>query len=116
MIYLIVWAHFVSDFILQTDAMARRKSSSNKWLWRHILLYTLSLMIFIEVFHGVNGTLIYCFVNGLAHFITDYITSRITKRLWAEQRTHDFFVVIGLDQAIHMTTLLLTLPILGALR
>jgi hypothetical protein len=41
----------------------------------------------------------------IMHFITDAITSRTTSYLWQKGERHWFFVVIGLDQAIHMTTL-----------
>jgi hypothetical protein len=57
----------------------------------------------------------YGLANAAAHCVTDYVTSRITRRLWAQKRVHDFFVVIGLDQAIHMATMVATLPILGLL-
>lgn len=116
MIYAIIWSHFVCDFILQTDKMAQNKSSSNAWLARHILVYTGGLVIFMAAMQfkvAGAGVFAYCVTNGLAHFVTDYITSRITKRLWAEKRVHDFFVVIGFDQAVHITTLVATLPILG---
>lgn len=114
-VYIIIWAHFVADFICQTDAMARNKSSSNFWLGYHISTYTLALMVGALAVTGGDprGVAIYALVNGAAHFATDYVTSRITKRLWEKKRVHDFFVVIGFDQALHMTILLATLPILG---
>lgn len=112
MIYTIFWAHWLADFVLQTDNMAKGKSSSNLWLGKHIAAYTAALLVVLAWGHSIGGALLYCLANGAAHFATDYVTSRITKKLWAEKQVHNFFVVIGLDQAVHMTTLVATLPLL----
>jgi len=103
-IIILIWIHFIADFILQTDKMAMNKSKSNKYLALHCLAYSLPLLWFGWVF---------ALVNGIAHFMTDWITSRATTKLHQKGERHWFFVVIGLDQAIHMTTLVLTLMIFG---
>ena len=103
---LLIWAHFVADFVLQTHTMAVNKSTSNKWLASHVGVYTL-FFVFIAILSPVI-TLGYVLVNGVLHFITDYFTSRATTRLWKEERVHDFFVVIGFDQALHMSAMILT--------
>jgi len=112
LIYLIIWAHFVCDFVLQTNAMAQGKSSSNVWLGKHIGVYTGALFLSICWTAPLGSALAYALMNGAAHFGVDYVTSRMTKKLWAEKRVHDFFVVIGADQAIHMSCLIATLPLL----
>lgn len=99
----LIWMHFIADFILQTDKMALNKSTSNSWLAFHVAIYSLPFLWFGWKF---------AIFNGLAHFITDWITSRGTSFLWKKQERHWFFALIGLDQAIHMSTLILTLKIL----
>lgn len=51
-------------------------------------------------------------VNAALHFFIDAITSRLTARLWAKGQVHNFFVLVGLDQLLHATCLILTLPLL----
>jgi len=118
MIYVLIWAHCFADFFMQTDQQAKNKSSSNYWLARHIVSYMFWMWLalrFSQIFVGpysVGATSAYVLVNGLAHFATDYITSRITKRLWAEKQVHNFFAVIGVDQSLHLTVLVATMPLL----
>ena len=95
----LVWIHFVADFVLQSDAVAKAKSKSNLVLLQHVLIYGVLFYLF-----GI----MYALVNTVLHFIVDWVSSRATSKLWAAGKVHWFFVVIGLDQAIHMTCLFLT--------
>jgi len=95
-VLLLVWLHFIADFVFQSDYMAQNKSKSNQVLLLHVLVYSLPFYIIGWEF---------ALLNGAMHFVVDYITSRITSRLWAKKEVHWFFVVVGLDQAIHMTCL-----------
>jgi hypothetical protein len=54
----------------------------------------------------------YAIANGVLHFVTDYFTSRQTSRLYSEGKIHEFFVVVGFDQAIHLTCLAVTFVIM----
>lgn len=96
---LLIWLHFFADFIFQTDQMAINKSTSIKWLSLHILAYSWPFLWFGWKF---------AIVNAIAHFITDFFTSKATSWLWKHNERHWFFTVIGFDQAIHMTTLYIT--------
>jgi hypothetical protein len=96
----LLFVHWVGDFILQSDAMAKGKSSENKWLFLHCLVYSsLFALVYIDLWFGL--------LLFITHFVTDYFTSRINKKLWEEQKVHDFFVMVGFDQLIHFVTILI---------
>lgn len=110
-------AHFIADFVLQWHAVAMAKSSSNVALTKHIIVYTWAFWCIwlgaglIVVGSGLSIVLVtkWALLNGALHWCVDWVTSRWCKRLHAAGRTHDFFVVIGLDQLIHYVCLFTTL-------
>jgi hypothetical protein len=93
----LVWAHFFADFVLQNDKMAMNKSTSIKWLSIHVGVYTLIFFIWGWQF---------ALLNGILHWMTDFVTSKISAHFWKKNDMHWFFTVIGCDQAIHMTCLI----------
>lgn len=111
-------AHFVGDFILQSNWMALNKSKKMEALTFHCLVYSIPMLLF-----GWRFALL----NFYFHWVTDYFTSRWTSKLWFikgvelpfgnieydDAKRHWFFVVIGLDQLIHYTFLALTYNLLG---
>lgn len=99
LILTIVWLHWLADFVFQSHWMASNKSKRLDALLIHIAVYTATLCVL-----GWRWALL----NGALHFITDFVTSRWSSRLWAKGEMHNFFVVIGLDQAIHLTCLMST--------
>lgn len=100
MIYYILTIHWIADFIVQTDKMAKNKSTSWMWLISHILTYSACLLPF---------GLFFAAINGAAHFIVDAITSRVTSYYWKKENRKMFFIVIGLDQLLHTATLVYTI-------
>lgn len=104
-IILILWAHWVGDFILQSDYHAVNKSKSNWVLAQHVAWYTLPFW-FIALF--IPTTIGWILGNAVLHGLTDYVTSRMTTRYWLAEKRHEFFVTIGFDQSFHFTCLFLT--------
>lgn len=98
----ILWAHFVGDFILQSDYHATNKSRSNLALFEHVLYYSLPLTF---VGFLIPVSISWIVANAVMHAAVDYVTSRITSRLWAQGQRHWFFVTIGADQSLHFTCL-----------
>lgn len=102
--------HWLADFVLQSHWMSVNKSKRLDALALHVAIYTGTLFFAcLMLFGQTRATLIFVLVNGALHFATDFVTSRITSHLWAKQRVHDFFVVVGIDQLIHQVTLATTM-------
>lgn len=97
-ILIIIWLHFIGDFVLQSDKMAINKSSSIAWLTGHVLVYSVPFALFFEWKFLV--------LNFLAHFVIDFFSSKATSILWKKDKRHWFFVIIGLDQALHFSSML----------
>lgn len=96
----IFFFHFVADFLLQTHWMASNKSKSVWPLLAHIAVYTTVLFFPFGWQFAV--------FNGFMHFVVDFITSKITAKLWSAGKVRPFFMVIGADQFAHAVCLILT--------
>jgi hypothetical protein len=104
--------HWFADFVCQTRWQAENKSKNWDALLEHVTFYTALLGVGTMELAFIGFPFVwlgFVFFNGFAHFITDAITSRITAYFYSKGDIHSFFVVIGLDQLIHQTTLILTL-------
>lgn len=124
----LIVAHFIGDFLLQSDWMALNKSKSWHALIVHVWTYTAAIFVWGLFYFGLENAAAGLFVvTFVTHFVTDAITSRITSRLWffeqtyehklacwtyVEGKRHWFFVMIGLDQLIHYGTLAWTLNLI----
>lgn len=115
----LIYNHWLADFLLQTEDMATKKSTSNYWLFRHVLAYTNGMIPSMILTWIVSGSFIvaisWWILNSVLHYITDYYTSRWTSKLYANKQFYSpnkyikifnfpaFFSVIGFDQCIHYT-------------
>jgi hypothetical protein len=88
--------------------MALNKSTSNYWLGIHVTVYTLATIFLWLLCFSITGihTTFLQYVEAAAaifsmHFITDYVTSRITGKFFRAKKNHEFFVTIGFDQWLH---------------
>jgi hypothetical protein len=110
-IIIILFLHWIADFVCQTDWQAKNKSKNNHALFSHVINYTLIFLVFSIVITGLYDNilfLLYAPITFTFHFLTDYITSRVNSKLWSKNKVHEFFVSVGFDQFLHVTQLLLT--------
>ena len=96
----VVWVHFIADFVVQTRWMADNKSKNLYALLLHIFTYTLCLCV-IDV--------TWALWNGVIHGIQDMVGSNGTSWAFKNKKHKLFWCIIGADQALHLTVLLLTL-------
>ncbi|MDL5049186.1 DUF3307 domain-containing protein [Oscillatoria amoena NRMC-F 0135] len=101
----ILFAHWVADFLFQTEAMALNKSKSMKWLTVHVLTYTIVLLGFSLLLLDWRAALLFAGINGALHGVTDFFTSKLTTVYHHNRRV--FFIIIGLDQFIHAAALVM---------
>ena len=92
LIGLFFW-HFIADFVLQPREMAKNKSKHFGYLMAHCLIYSATFWVYLDI--KLIG------IMFSSHLVIDFISSRVTARLWKEKDIHGFFTIIGLDQFLH---------------
>ena len=123
--FILIVIHTIADFLFQTEDMALGKSKNNWKLLKHTTVYTLIFYLCFVYWYGINHqtlsemnlTLKFLWffpITFICHTITDYITSRITSRLFEKKIYYTgipnfgAFAVIGIDQVLHYAQLFLT--------
>ena len=115
-VIIILGVHYFADFICQTREMATNKSSSLYWLSAHVFTYTsITTIIWFLCFilikeppiHGKIIVQIFL-TTFITHWVTDFITSILSSEAYKDNKIYKFFNIVGFDQFIHGTTLLLT--------
>ena len=102
--------HYIADYLCQHPWMAVNKSKRFLPLVSHIIVYT-SIMGAVAFFiFGYSSVLIaFIFMNGIAHMITDYNSSRASSRLYKEKKYWRFFSTLGMGQLAHQVVLIYSL-------
>lgn len=122
-IFTIIIVHWIADFIMQDEKWALGKSKNWNDLLNHTTTYSFiffwgiaSLILYINGRSENNFWLSLCFalITFVFHTITDYFTSRIVSKKFAEGKygssipNFGAFSIIGLDQVLHYIQLFLT--------
>jgi hypothetical protein len=110
-ILIILFLHWVADFVMQSNKMAVGKSSNWEDLLNHTVLYSCVMTIFSIIYAVATeswGMLFFGPITLICHTATDYFTSRLNAKLWQKEKRWEFFVSIGFDQYLHYVQLLLS--------
>jgi hypothetical protein len=116
--FIIVVVHFIADFIFQAEEWAVNKSKNNMALFNHVTTYSTIWLFASCLLLGISrpgettewyvySSLLFFLLTFCCHFITDYITSRIVSKKFANNQygspipNFGAFTVIGFDQVLH---------------
>jgi len=107
---LLLLAHFVADFVLQSSKMANEKVTRRVPLIAHCLIYSVAILSVTILYGLVWDIIIFTASVSLSHFITDAIRVRLQKKrlyinkrhLYIEKREFRLFIT---DQCIHISIL-----------
>lgn len=110
MLYYLFFLHWVGDYALKPRWVVSNKSH-NRWvLMLHCFIYSAALGGGLYWLRPEYVTLpefgLFIFFNLCAHYLTDSVTSKISS--YAKEQSYLFFSIEGLDQFIHISTLLLS--------
>jgi hypothetical protein len=107
--------------------MAEKKSEDTRYLLLHTGIYTFLMSLGLWSIlpgHNLIIPIVFGLINGITHFAIDAVTSRLTKHFYQEAETLKslysdkekvnvrmscFWEVIGFDQFLHISILLITL-------
>lgn len=111
----ILFGHWMGDFLMQSREIAENKGKSNLVLAKHVLMYSSVFFQYALLDHflwkntsdhySLEQWMLFILINAVLHFITDYITSRMTTKAYQDGDMKRFWNIIGIDQWIHAACL-----------
>jgi hypothetical protein len=130
-ILLILFIHYVADFIFQNERWAQAKSYDFDQLLNHTMVYSMfwaacgSIFILIRMFYYNDSpetyrvmwllNFLYTMITFVVHTATDYISSKPVKQYFIDKKygsaipNWGAFSAIGLDQWVHYVQIFLTI-------
>lgn len=100
--------HMFAGFFLQSKRISKLKAEKIIYLFGHVGLYTLVFIVLSPILLGLSYEegLVYSLINGVLHFIVDFITGKVKKKLsdFDTKRT----LVVLLDYTLHLIILTTT--------
>ena len=106
-IILILLMHAAGDFVLQGSVLSKLKAYKTAYLFAHVGIYTTFFLVLSPVFLGLSyiQSLQFSLLNGGAHLIVDFVTSKLKKLYWEKKNENAFVAVISFDHITHLTCL-----------
>jgi len=103
LIFILLIAHFISDFTFQTADLAEKKIKSFRYLVIHTLIYAGIFSIAIFPFVRFRRAIFFYLTIVLSHFFVDWIRKTVENRNFNNKTVR--FVSFIMDQALHISNL-----------
>ena len=123
-ICIIIFVHFLSDFVFQTKSMIKNKNKNIFWLLTHVTTYTTILFwswVFIvkPKIETIESYFILYHSLFFMHLIVDFIFGKINRNLLMKSKSrnlkriqknkyeHKLLILSGIEQFIYITFLII---------
>jgi hypothetical protein len=117
----ILFLHYLGDYIFQPYSMSLRKSEDYMVLLYHTIIYTGTIYAGLLLVVGVQEALLFSTATFVAHYVVDFITSRIIsdnssglrldpdvkKPIHKRLELWGPISLLGFDQLLHQVCLLI---------
>jgi hypothetical protein len=117
----ILFLHYLGDYIFQPYSMSVRKSEDYMVLLYHTIIYTGTIYAGLLLVVGVQEALLFSTATFVAHYVVDFITSRIIsdnssalrldpdvkKPIHKRLELWGPISLLGFDQLLHQACLLI---------
>ena len=87
-LYVLLIAHMLADFTLQTDEMARRKKKEPKFLRHHCAIYTIVMAVGCFSCMGIASAFGMIVLLGITHFLIDWARTKYDGKLETGESVH----------------------------
>lgn len=99
---LLLIAHLIGDFFLQSVKLVEKKKDGIKGLIIHSVIYTLMITFVLLLFGNIWEIIFWSFLILVSHFLIDYLRIKFTEKF----NNNDFsFWAFIVDQIIHVLLL-----------
>jgi len=118
-ILLVLFFHWIADFICQDEKWAINKANWFEFLIQHTLLYSFIMWAgLLLIFPTFSASILFFLITFVSHTLTDYFTSIVVKQRFMDKHlgsaipNFGAYSIIGYDQLLHYTMLFYSLKYL----
>lgn len=105
---IIILLHILGDSLLLSKKLRKLKIDNIAFLFKHVGIYT-ALFLFLSpllLSLSIAQALIYSLLNGVFHFIVDYLITLVKKKYWTSRQYEYIAFLSIMEQLIHVSILI----------